>query len=336
MLELMDVYKSYEGRALLDGISFSVGAGETVCLLGASGSGKSTLLRMIAGLETADRGEICWQGVDLAPTPAHRRGFGLVFQDFALFPHLNVEGNVAFGLEMKNVSAGEMGKRVARALERVNLAGFAKRRVGELSGGEQQRVALARALAPDPKLLLFDEPLGALDRALKDRLLDELRGILHGSGIPAVYVTHDQQEATAIADRLLLLHDGRIVREGMPADVWRDPRSGWAARFLGLGNVLEGKALEGRRVQTDVGILETACETGAGPGEPVAVLIRPDAHRVAGENILGGRVTDILFQHNQYRVTIAGGLFFMLADAPQVGQEIEVRIPREGVECLMS
>ncbi len=209
MLEVIDIHKSYEDAPLLRGISFTVAAGETVCLLGASGSGKSTLLRIIAGLEAAEEGRICWDGKDLASVPAHRRGFGLVFQDYALFPHLNVVENVAFGLQMLNLPPGQIKARVTEVLDKVNLSEFQDRRVTDLSGGEQQRVALARALAPNPHLLMFDEPLGALDRSLRERLMEELRSILHTTGVPAVYVTHDQEEAFTLADRILLLHAGR-------------------------------------------------------------------------------------------------------------------------------
>ena len=162
-------------------------------------------------------------GIDLTSTPAHLRDFGLVFQDYALFPHLNVNENVAFGLKMRRLPQNEIMERVANSLEMVNLSGFEKRQVTDLSGGEQQRVALARALAPRPRLLMFDEPLGALDRSLREDLLNELRSILHHTNIPAIYVTHDQEEAFAIADRVLILHDGEIVREGTPAEVWADP-----------------------------------------------------------------------------------------------------------------
>ena len=166
MLELIDIHKTYEGAPLLRGISFTVAARETVCLLGASGSGKSTLLRIIAGLEQAEQGRVCWEGRDLASVPAYRRGFGLVFQEYALFPHMNVFENVAFGLKMLELPAQEIAARATSVLTKVNLNGFQDRRVTDLSGGEQQRVALARALAPNPHLLLFDEPLGALDRSL--------------------------------------------------------------------------------------------------------------------------------------------------------------------------
>jgi spermidine/putrescine transport system ATP-binding protein len=256
MLEVNELYKSYEGAPLLRGISFTVAAGETVCLLGASGSGKSTLLRIIAGLESPERGNICWDGRDLVSVPAHRRGFGLVFQDYALFPHLNVAENVAFGLKMQNVSRKEINARVTSVLDKVNLAEFTNRRVADLSGGEQQRVALARALAPNPHLLMFDEPLGALDRNLRERLMEELRRMLHDTHVPAIYVTHDQEEAFTLADQVLLLHDGLIVRKGTPQEVWNEPGSAWAARFLEAGNVLEGV------IRSNTGALQV--ETSAG------------------------------------------------------------------------
>ena len=231
MLEARDISKTYEGKPLLKNISFVVGMGETVCLLGRSGSGKSTLLRIIAGLEEPEAGQILWNGIDLASTPPHLRDFGLVFQDYALFPHLNVYDNVAFGLKMRRMTRDQISQRVASSLEMVNLSGFETRNVTDLSGGEQQRVALARALAPRPRLLMFDEPLGALDRALRENLLNELRSILQQTDIPAIYVTHDQEEAFAIADRVLILHNGDLIREGTPADVWANPGSAWVAEF---------------------------------------------------------------------------------------------------------
>src|SRR5512135_216069 len=229
MLDVVSITKSYEGKPLLRGISFTVGQDETVCLLGPSGSGKSTLLLIIAGLETPESGEVRWDGQNLASVPAHLRDFGLVFQDYALFPHLDVFDNIAFGLRMKHGSEDEVQARVHEVLDLVNLPGFEKRRVTELSGGEQQRVALARALAPRPRLLMFDEPLGALDRALREELLGQLRRILRETGLPALYVTHDQDEAFRIGDRLLLLHEGQIIREGSVPQVWADPRSAWVA-----------------------------------------------------------------------------------------------------------
>lgn len=331
MLEVHHIFKTYEGRPLLDDISFKVDIGETVCLLGASGSGKSTLLRIIAGLEEADSGFVSFNGVDLTSTPAHLRDFGLVFQDYALFPHLNVNENVAFGLKMRRLSQDEITKRVANSLNMVNLSGFGLRRVTDLSGGEQQRVALARALAIRPRLLMFDEPLGALDRTLREDLLNELRSILRQTRIPAIYVTHDQEEAFTIADRVLILHDGKIVREGSPADVWANPESAFVAGFLGLGNILEGEVKsEKGKVETRLGVFMVHCDHKYSQGENVRLLARPLPAETE-PNVIRGTVTDVVFQQDRFKVTLDNGLYVYLPKAVKVGEKIEVRVK---VECL--
>lgn len=335
MLEVHHIFKSYEGKPLLNDISFKVDNGETVCLLGASGSGKSTLLRIIAGLEDADAGSVSFNGVNLTSTPAHLRDFGLVFQDYALFPHLNVNENVAFGLKMRRLSATEIAQRVANSLELVNLSGFGSRRVTDLSGGEQQRVALARALATRPRLLMFDEPLGALDRTLREDLLNELRMILHQTNIPAIYVTHDQEEAFTIADRVLILHNGEIVREGTPADVWANPQSTFVAGFLGLGNVVEGivqeKMKEERwKVGSDMGVLSVHCEHKHSKGENVHLLVRP-LPAENESNVVQGLVRDVIFQQDRFKVILESASYFYLPYAPKVGEKIQVPVK---VECL--
>ena len=333
MLELHDITKSYEGQRLLRSISFNVGSGETVCLLGASGSGKSTLLRIIAGLELPDTGQILWDSTDLVSAPSHLRDFGLVFQDYALFPHLDVFNNVAFGLKMKNLDKQKIYERVSETLELVNLSGFENRKVTDLSGGEQQRVALARALAPHPQLLMFDEPLGALDRALREEVMNELRMILHRTRVPAIYVTHDQEEAFTIADRILLLQDGQIVCEGTPADVVDHPCSAWAAKFLGLGNVLEGvvSSRAGRlQVDTSAGVFSLACDHKHQKGDKVNLLVRP--YEVQKEaDAIRGKVVDVIFQQNQFKVILENGLYIHLKDAPKIGQKIAVKV---AAECL--
>jgi ABC-type Fe3+/spermidine/putrescine transport system ATPase subunit len=333
MLELVDIHKTYENQPLLFGISFTVEVGETVCLLGASGSGKSTLLRIIAGLEHPESGQVLWNGEELAAVPAHQRNFGLVFQDYALFPHLTVAENVAFGLRMQNLPQDEIKLRVVTSLKQVNLGRFANRHITDLSGGEQQRVALARALAPRPRLLMFDEPLGALDRALRDHLLEELRGILHDSEVPAIYVTHDQEEAFAIADRVVLLHEGRIAQTGMPADVFAHPASEWVASFLGLGNVIEGKCLGGGRVETRFGVLDVDFETEAGVGESVTLLIRPERVKISGRgtSLLKGRVADVVFKKNGFRVTLENGLYFYTSTSLELGEDLSFSVE---AECL--
>ena len=335
MLTLKDISKTYEGKPLLINFSLIVEAGETVCLLGASGSGKSTLLRIIAGLEESETGSVLWDGVDLVGTPPHERDFGLVFQDYALFPHLTVTDNVAFGLRMRNLPKPEMEERVEESLEVVNLRGFETRRVTDLSGGEQQRVALARSLATRPRLLMLDEPLGALDRSLKEGLLEELRGILRHANIPVIYVTHDQQEAFAIADRILLLHEGSILREGTPAEVWNDPGSGWAARFLGVGNVLEGRVMEvsgsGCKVATGAGTFNVDCSHKHASGEKVALLLKQNEETSGGASELKARVTDVLFDRGRFKVTLENGLVIHLDEAPRVGAEISAAFR---AECL--
>jgi ABC-type Fe3+/spermidine/putrescine transport system ATPase subunit len=304
-------------------------------LLGASGSGKSTLLRIIAGLEEADAGFVSFNGVNLTSTPAHLRDFGFVFQDYALFPHLKVNENVAFGLKMRRLPQAEIAKRVASSLEMVNLSTFGARHVTDLSGGEQQRVALARALATRPRLLMFDEPLGALDRTLREDLLNELRTILHQTKIPAIYVTHDQEEAFTIADRVLILHNGEIVREGAPADVWADPGSAFVAGFLGLGNTVSGKVIakignSEWKVESGVGIFTVSCTHEHFRGDDVHLLVRPlPAEKEA--NVVEGTVRDVIFQQDRFKVTLDQGLYVYLPNAPQVGEKINVRVK---VECL--
>ncbi len=259
-LEVVNIQKEYEGSPLLKGISFEVNTGEVLCLLGRSGSGKSTLLRIIAGIEDCEGGQVLWNHEDMAAVPTHLRRFGLMFQDYALFPHLDVHDNVAFGLKTQGQNKQTIEQKVSAALEQVNLAGFARRSVTDLSGGEQQRVALARALAPEPRLLMLDEPLAALDRALRAQLQEELRQVLHHAGIPSIYVTHDQDEALALGDRIALLNEGKIVQIGSPEEVYRHPRSEWVARFLGMENIFEGKIirLNPLTVSTGFGELEVA------------------------------------------------------------------------------
>ena len=339
MLAVDHLFKIYEGQPLLNDISFKVNSGETVCLLGASGSGKSTLLRIIAGLEEADSGAISFDGIDLTSTPPHLRDFGLVFQDYALFPHLNVKENVAFGLKrsVRRLPQAEIDNRLAKSLQMVNLSGFGNRRVTDLSGGEQQRVALARALATRPRLLMFDEPLGALDRTLREDLLNQLRSILHQTKIPSIYVTHDQEEAFTLADRVLILHDSKIVREGTPAEVWAKPGSAYVARFLGLGNVFEaevkGKMNEGEwKVESRFGVLTAHCEHSHQKGDQVHLLVRPLPVEAGAEaNVIRGIVSDLIFQQDRFKITLDNGFYVYLPNAPKVGEQIEVRVK---VECL--
>lgn len=272
MLELRRITKRFDGKVAVDEVSFTVATGEILALLGPSGSGKSTLLAIIAGLEAPDNGQVLWEEHDLANTPPHQRNFGLMFQDFALFPHRDVLGNVSFGLQMHRLLPAAARPRVDDALRTVGLSGFEHRDVSLLSGGEQQRVALARALAPQPRLLMLDEPLGSLDRALRTRLLADLAAILRNAGQTSLYVTHDQEEAYAIADRIVIMNQGRIEQMGTPQEIYRNPASLFVARFLGMQNMFPAR-FENGALETPLGTLRWNLPVPSGEFD---ILLRPD------------------------------------------------------------
>jgi thiamine transport system ATP-binding protein len=269
MLRVEDVTVRFGDAAALDGVSLDLEEGEVIGVLGPSGSGKSTLLRVIAGLQQPDQGRVLLEGRDLAAVPPHRRGIGMVFQDHALFDHLDVWGNVAFGLRMRGNAPAAIEARVQELLGLVGLSGLERRSVATLSGGEEQRVALARALAPKPRVLLLDEPLGSLDRRLRDRLLDDLETLFAELNVTALYVTHDHAEAFALGDRVAVVRDGRIVQLGTPDEVWARPADGDVARFLGQ-SVRDGAAIRPESVAVRVatggqvgdGIVESAVRAG--------------------------------------------------------------------------
>ena len=346
ILHVQNIHKRFADQdGVLHGISLDVAEGEIVSLLGPSGCGKTTLLRIIAGLEIPDQGRVVFDGQDMLSMPVHRRGFGLMFQDLALFPHKDVAANVAFGLHMRGLPRQEIARRVDEMLDLVNLRHLAHRDVYQLSGGEQQRVALARSLAPHPRLLMLDEPMGSLDRTLRDHLLEELRHILKQVGVTVLYVTHDQSEAFAIADRVVLMRDGRVVQTGVPEAVYRQPRNAWAARFLGMHNLLPGQWQGAGWVATEIGPLHVE---GCGEGE-VTLLIRPEAAAIgqggvdaegpgaAVSGILVGRSFRGALAHVIVQCTCGMTLAFDLpasAETPPVGQPIALTIRPEGIVCL--
>ncbi len=315
---------------------------ETICLLGPSGGGKSTLLRIIAGLEETESGQVFWDGEDFAELPAHKRNFGLMFQDYALFPHMNVEENVAFGLRMQQMDTKTIQSRVEEALGLVNMRAFMDRRVTDLSGGEQQRVALARALVPRPRLLMLDEPLGALDRALREQLSQDLRAVLDQMDIPVIYVTHDQEEAFAFADRLLVLHEGRIIQSGNPAQVYNHPESLWLANFFGHKNQLEGvvKTEKPLKVQTDFGILQCVSDENMEIGQIVKLVLPSGAARIGakGVNTIPVVVKNILFQGRDFMIDfeLAAGqvLTFYLDQELVKGQQVDLVIQPSSIICF--
>jgi len=308
LLEINHLRKSYPDGWTLHDASFTVEEGDLLCLLGPSGCGKTTLLRLIAGLEIPDGGRVLMDGEDVTHMPPHLRGFGLMFQEYALFPHKDVFGNVAFGLRMQGLSREAVAVRVTEVLGLVGLAGFEHRDVNQLSGGERQRVALARSLAPQPRLLMLDEPLGALDRALRERLMDELPDILRRAGVTAITVTHDQEEAFALAGRVVLVRDGRVVQVGTPEEVYWRPASAWAAHFLGLTNLLDARVVGPGQVKTSIGTLQVeALDLGLWTlGFTTQLLIRPEAARLdeTGPNVLHGVVVERSFRGERYRLGV--------------------------------
>jgi ABC-type Fe3+/spermidine/putrescine transport system ATPase subunit len=345
LLELCDVTKSYPDGWTLADVSLSVERGEIVCLLGPSGCGKTTLLRLIAGLETPAGGQVLVAGEDVTHTPPHLRGFGLMFQEYALFPHKDVYGNVAFGLRMEGLAREAVAERVTEALALVGLAGFERRDVSQLSGGERQRVALARSLAPSPRLLMLDEPLGALDRNLRERLLDELPQILRQAGATAITVTHDQEEAFAVADRVVLMREGRVAQIGAPQEVYRRPASAWVARFLGLTNLLPAKIVASE-VETEIGRLEIGDLGVANLQSPISnfqLLIRPEAARLndTGPNTVRGVVTERSFRGEYYRLGVRHESGIELAfnvpasvDLPACGESVTLSLDPQALTLL--
>lgn len=341
VLTIDHLAKNYENQPLLVDLSLEVRSGELLCLLGRSGSGKSTLLRIITGIEHPDRGRVLWNGEDITNLPVHKRGFGLMFQDFALFPHLDVQENVAFGLRLQKLPEDEIERKVQAALERVSMQSFARRKVTDLSGGEQQRVALARSLAPNPRLLLLDEPLGALDKALRGQMQDELREQLQRTGIPAIYVTHDQEEALALSDRIALLNEGRNVQAGSASEVYTQPASLWVAEFLGMTNFLPGEVVSSApfTVQTALGRFHPSKNSGAPRGSKGTLLIKPfmavTSDPVDSLDNLTGTVESSIYQIDHYRVKLrtsdGGELSFFVPSPMEPGSQVTLSVRQDAI-----
>jgi spermidine/putrescine transport system ATP-binding protein len=303
-VQLVDLVKRFTDVTAVAGINLDMPPGEFFSLLGPSGCGKTTTLRMIAGFERPDEGQILLDGVDMAQTPPHKRNVNTVFQNYALFPHLSVAENVGFGLRYKDVSKQEAKKKVADALALVRLEGFEKRRPSQLSGGQQQRVALARALVLNPAVLLLDEPLGALDAKLRKALQIELKTLQEEIGITFIYVTHDQEEALTMSDRLAVMSNGRVEQVGTPSEVYEEPRTAYVADFLGVSNLMDARAdgvdAQGRgRVR--LGEFELAAAQGDTDARgDVKVVIRPERVRLeesgtSGQNRVPGMVERVVY-----------------------------------------
>lgn len=338
-LRLENVTKTYGRTTAVKDVSFTVQEGEIVAVLGPSGSGKSTLLYIIAGLEDADRGVVYWNDENMSSVPPYRRNFGLMFQDFALFPHRSVFSNVAFALQIANRPREEIDARVEEMLELVGLPGFGERDVNTLSGGEQQRVALARALAPRPRLLMLDEPLGSLDRNLRERLVTDLQKILRRVNQTALYVTHDQEEAFTLADRVALLREGMLEQMDTPQAMYLEPASPFVARFLGLTNLMSAVA-HGDHAETPLGKLPLPEHA---QGE-ITLLLRPERVRLGEDGVceLQGEILETNFQGRTCRAVIAVNgtpLTFTFPSntrLPEVGNPTRIAFdPKEALQVLL-
>lgn len=323
-LDVLDLTVAFGATVAVDHVSFSVPAGSTLAVLGPSGSGKSTLLRAIAGLDTVTDGSVRIDGVDQRSVPSHGRQLGLMFQDHALFPHMDVAANVAFGLEVRGQRGVEVERRVSEVLDLVGLSGFARRDVTTLSGGEAQRVALARALAPSPRMLMLDEPLGSLDRVLRERLVVDLRQLFTDIGLTILHVTHDQQEAFSLADEVLIMREGRVVQQGSPAAVWARPIDRFTATFLGHSNIWEEADHE---VLAPVPSLRVLA-----PGEPL----------VSGAASIAAAVRATEFREGRWRLfldELGGQARSIVVDTSRpfgIGAEVVVQVDSAGLHRLSS
>ena len=323
-IRLVDLVKRFADVAAVDGVNTEIEPGEFYSLLGPSGCGKTTTLRLIAGFEQPTSGQVLLDGVDMAHTPPHKRNVNTVFQSYALFPHLNVLDNVAFGLRFKNVPKADAHRRALESLDLVRLNGFEKRKPSQLSGGQQQRVALARALILSPAVLLLDEPLGALDAKLRKALQVELKALQEEIGITFVYVTHDQEEALTMSDRIAVMSDGRVEQTGSPREIYEAPQTAYVADFLGVSNLMDARCEGSGRVA--LGEFELQAGEGSidARGE-VKLTIRPERiqlgpHSHAGPNVIPGMVERTVYLGNATQIIVNL--------AP--GQRIQVVVPNEG------
>ena len=305
LIQLNGISKSFDGETVLDHINLEIQNKEFITLLGPSGCGKTTTLRIIGGFETPDEGDVFFNGKRINDIPPYKRQVNTVFQRYALFPHLNVFDNIAFGLRIQKCSDAQIKEKVKEMLALVNLRGFERRKVHTLSGGQQQRVAIARALVNQPKVLLLDEPLAALDLKLRKDMQNELKNIQHQTGITFIYVTHDQEEALSMSDTVVVMAHGKIQQIGTPTDIYNEPINAFVADFIGESNIVDGVMLEDYRVKL-AGHTFDCVDGGFEPNEPVDVVIRPEDVDVVPveKGMLSGLVTGVTFKGVHYEIIV--------------------------------
>ncbi len=328
LIELKGISKSYDGEKVIDSMNLYIRDGEFITFLGPSGCGKTTTLRIIGGFETADEGELYFDGVEISDVPAHKRQVNTVFQKYALFPHLNVYENIAFPLRLKKVKEDEIKTRVGEMLAMVALTGFENKSVSTLSGGQQQRVAIARALVSHPRVLLLDEPLGALDLKLRKDMQNELKTIQQAIGITFIYVTHDQEEALSMSDTVVVMADGEIQQIGTPTDIYNEPKNAFVADFIGESNIIDGIMLEDNRVKL-AGHVFDCVDGGFAKNEPVDVVIRPEDVDVVApdKGMLTGTVTSVTFKGVHYEIIVdIKGFKWMIQSTDYVAPDANIGV----------
>lgn len=338
IIDLKNISVSFDGQQILKDLNLYIRDGEFITLLGPSGCGKTTTLRIIAGFLEPDSGEVVFEGKTINGVPAYKRQVNTIFQRYALFPHLNVFENIAFGLKQQKKSKEEIRKTVEEMLALVNLKGFEKRNIASLSGGQQQRVAIARALAVKPRVLLLDEPLGALDLKLRKDMQAELKNIQQRLGITFIYVTHDQEEALSMSDTIVVMDSGVIQQIGSPTDIYNEPKNAFVADFIGESNILDGIMHADFSVEFQ-GIKFQCVDKGFGKDEPVDVVVRPeDVDIVAPENgMLQGTVTSVTFKGVHYEIIVdIDGFKWMIqtTEFSAVGDKIGICIKPEEIQVM--
>ena len=308
LITLENIRKEYDGVTVLDNINLYIRKKEFVTLLGPSGCGKTTTLRIIGGFETPDTGRVVFDGQDITGLPAYKRRVNTVFQKYALFPHLNVQDNIAFGLKLKKMPKDEIARRVDYMLDLVNLKGYGKRSVDSLSGGQQQRIAIARALVNEPEVLLLDEPLGALDLKLRKEMQLELKAMQQRLGITFLYVTHDQEEALTMSDTIVVMRSGNILQIGTPKSIYDEPKNAFVANFIGESNIFSGTMVRDELVHF-CGADFPCVDSGFGEDKPVDVVVRPEDVLLVGEDVgqVTGVIQSVLFKGVHYEMIIDAG-----------------------------
>ena len=338
LIELIDISKSFDKELVLDEFDLSIKENEFITLLGPSGCGKTTTLRILGGFETPDTGKVMFKGEDITSLAPNKRHINTVFQKYALFPNMNIAENIAFGLKISGKSRDYIKDKVEYALKLVNLSGYEKRKVDSLSGGQQQRIAIARAIVNEPKVLLLDEPLGALDLKLRQEMQYELIRLKNELGITFLYVTHDQEEALTMSDKVVVMNRGYIQQMGTPEEIYNEPENAFVADFIGDSNIIDGVMMEDRIVKICDHIFPCIDE-GFGRKTPVDVVIRPEDIIIGtpGEGIIDGVVTSNVFIGVHYEMCIEAGGFEWLAQNTKsypVGSRVSINVTPENIQIM--